>query len=254
MTVAELGAHRLGPWIFNCWVVPDGGAGRPLVVDLGVPSTANALSALLDGESLTADPIVVATHMHVDHVAGIPRFEASAACDVCLPPKAADYEAGEKFRLPGLREVAKIIPVFRSQQFALAPLKELATAKVGCVRTGYVPPSASPTILIDGDAVPGAPDWQVMVTPGHSEDSTSLWNERTRTLISGDAILSVGPRAWFNPETIYPAMQAETEDRLRSFHVDVLLPGHGRPVVGRDVLARALGFRARAPRGLHRVH
>ncbi len=252
MTVAELGAHRLGAWIFNCWIVPDGGAGRPLVVDLGVPSTAARLTELLAAESLSGEPVVAATHLHVDHVAGVPSFEASAACSVCLPPKAAAYAAGEKFALPGPSEVVKIVPVMRSQKFSFAPLRELATAKVGCVQSGYVAPTANPTYLVDGEAVPGAPDWQVMVTPGHSDDSVSLWNERTRTLLSGDAVLSVGPRAWFNPETVDKPAQAETEDRLRSLRVDVLLPGHGRPVVRRDVLSTALGFRDKAPKGLHR--
>lgn len=140
----------------------------------------------------------------------------------------------------------------RSQPFSLAPLLELATAKAGCMRSGYVTPSVDPGYLVAGEPVPGASQWRVLATPGHSPDSVSLWNESTRTLLSGDAVLSVGPRAWFNPETVDPRRQGETEEYLRSLRVDVLLPGHGRPVVGRDVLSRALGFTDRAPRGLHR--
>ena len=120
------------------------------------------------------------------------------------------------------------------------------------MRGGYVTPSAAPRYLVEGECVPGASDWLVLATPGHSPDSVSLWNESTRTLLSGDAVLSVGPRAWFNPETVEPHRQEETEEFLRSLRVDVLLPGHGRPVVGRDVLSCALGFTERAPRGLHR--
>lgn len=248
----DLGARQFSRWVFNCWVIDDGGEQRPLIVDLGLRSTATALQAMLAEQFPTVAPVVVATHLHVDHVAGIAPFEERTNCDVFLPPKAADFAAGESFCLPGPREVAKIVPVLRSQPFEFAPLRELATAKVGCVRGGYVAPTARPHYLVDGESVPGAPDWRVLAAPGHSADSVVLWNESARTLLSGDAVLSVGPRAWFNPETVDPARQAETEDRLRSLRVDVLLPGHGRPVVGRDVLSRALGFTERAPRGLHR--
>lgn len=251
MSVHELGAHLLGRYIFNCWVVPDGGAGAPLVVDLGVPQTARDLRRFVSDTGATT-PVVAATHCHVDHVAGIPTFREHDHCPVCLPPMAERYAAGEPFELPGLRDVVKAMPVWRSQPFSFAPFRELARAEVGTVRAGYRSPCDDPTYLVDGEPVPGAPDWVVMALPGHSEDSVGLWNERTRTLCSGDAILAVGPRAWFNPETVLPERQAETEDRLRSMRVEVLLPGHGRPVVGYDVLAEAFGFRDRPPRGLHR--
>lgn len=251
MGLSELGAHLLGRYVFNCWVIPDGGAGAPLVVDLGVPSTARQLRRLLD-DTGAVDPVIAATHLHSDHVAGIPPFVDRTPCEVCLPPMAQRYATGVAFELPGLRAVARAMPVWRSQPFSLAPLLELARAEVGAVRSGYHAPCAAPTYLVDGEPVPGAPDWVVMALPGHSEDSVGLWNERTRTLCSGDAILSVGPRAWFNPETVLPDRQAETEDRMRSLRVEVLLPGHGRPVTGHDVLSEALGFRDRPARGLHR--
>lgn len=222
-----------------------------MVVDLGVPSTAGELRRWMC-DTAAPTPVVVATHCHVDHVAGIPAFRESGHCAVCLPPMAERYAAGEPFELPGIREVLKPLPVWRSQPFSSAPLRELARARVGAIRTGYRSPCDDPTYLSDGEPVPGAPDWVVIALPGHSEDSVGLWNERTRTLCSGDAVLSVGPRAWFNPETVLPDRQAQTEERMRSLRVEVLLPGHGRPVTGRDVLRDALGFRDRPPRGLHR--
>ena len=46
----------------------------------------------------------------------------------------------------------------------------------------------------NGDSLPGAPEWEVIATPGHTDDSTSFWNQGTKTLLSGDAVLSVGGR------------------------------------------------------------
>ena len=119
----ELGVRRLGPWIFNCWVISDGGDGRPLIVDLGLASTATTLLGLL-AESAGTPPVVIATHLHVDHVAGLASFEAMSDCDVFLPPAGAAFAAGDPYRLPGPREVAKILPVMRSQPFSFAPLRE----------------------------------------------------------------------------------------------------------------------------------
>ena len=243
-----MGTHRLvGKWVFNCWVVENGGDGRPLIVDLGLPSSAARLlgERSLPGGAGLDNPVIAATHLHVDHVAGVPEYERQADCTVCLPAAGAGYADGEPFELPGLREVVKALPAFFSQRFSLSPLWELRTAKVGTVRSGYVPPSSDPRYLVEGAPVPGCPDWVVLSMPGHSADSTGLYNKSTRTLCSGDAILTAKGRAWLNPETVIPAAQAETEDRLRSLRIDTLLPGHGRAVHGTDLLANAVGFRDR---------
>ena len=45
---------------------------------------------------------------------------------------------------------------------------------------------------IDPDAgVPGLPDWQVIPTPGHTPGHLALFREADRTLIAGDAVLTV---------------------------------------------------------------
>ena len=150
-------------------------------------------------------------------------------------------------RTPGPREVAKILPVMADQPFSMAPLLELAPLgnKIGYSQQGVHFPFEADAWLTEGDTVPGAPDWEVLVTPGHTDDSISFYNARTRTLLSGDAVLAVGRRAWFNPEIVDADLSAKTEDRLRSLDVEHLLPGHGRAVAGPDVLGDALSFRER---------
>jgi glyoxylase-like metal-dependent hydrolase (beta-lactamase superfamily II) len=92
----------------------------------------------------------------------------------------------------------------------------------------------------------------VLHTPGHTDDSTSLWNPRTGVLLSGDAVLSVGGRAWFTPELVDRALATASEERLRPLPVRYLLPGHGRPVVGGRVMDHALGPAERPPRARRR--
>jgi len=43
--LTEVGVTVLSRWIFNCYLVHDGGDGRALIVDPGLPSTAAAAIA-----------------------------------------------------------------------------------------------------------------------------------------------------------------------------------------------------------------
>ena len=101
----ELGITAVSWWIFNCYVVHDGGAGRPLVVDAGLP----ALGRWVQRRVLAggAQPVVVATHAHGDHVGGVPHLHEHGA-QVVMPAKLADYLDGEVPRSPGPAAVAKI--------------------------------------------------------------------------------------------------------------------------------------------------
>jgi len=226
-------------WVYNCYVLPEAANGAPLVVDVGLRSHAAALRPWV-GES----PVVLATHLHSDHVGGLPSLAASCDPAIVLPDLGRAYAEGEQPRTPGPREVAKIWPVLRSQRFQPSALLEpLRSPKVGYGLFPYACPAPHPSFVSDGDHLAGAEGWEVISAPGHTDDSTCFYNDSTRTLIAGDAILSVGGQAWFNPEYVDAERSAATEDRLRGLRVDVLLVGHGHPLVGRDLLASAHSFR-----------
>jgi len=246
------GIRAYARWIFNCYVVEDGGAERSVVVDPGLE--ANALAALDAVRDTGTDPsraIIAATHAHSDHVAGMPVIHRRVGASLYLPAKVRDYLANETPRSPGLRAIARIAPVLFEQPFELGALVEAITtsrnAGFGGGAFRFDDPIAG--FLDDTETLPGAPDWQVLQTPGHTDCSTCFWNAKTATLISGDTILSYGGHAWFNPETTDDALMAATEERLRALPVQHLLPGHGRPVSGNNVMGAALSFRDRPPRG-----
>jgi len=243
----EIGVTVISKWLYNCYVIHDGGDGRPFVVDLGMPSqlplVAHALRA--HGSDPSELGAAIATHGHADHVGGLPTLRHDHGTAVHLPRALAEMRDGTRpIRPPGLRAVAQILPVMASQPRDLVATKEIAgTMKViGCDAKGVRLPFEPDSWLADGDALPGLPDWEVLTTPGHSDDSTCLYHRPTRTLLSGDAVLSVEGKGWFNPEYVDGRQSAETEVRLRSLPVEHLLPGHGLVVTGDDVMGAALGF------------
>ena len=138
----------------------------------------------------------------------------------------------------------RISPVLRDQPFETAALVDFirGSRRAGFDGTGAMKcPIPVAGYLSDGDRLPHAPDWVVISTPGHTDDSMSYYNETTKTLLSGDAVLTCRARAWFNPEFVDAHSSARTSARLRELPVDHLYPGHGRPLHGTDLLASALG-------------
>lgn len=243
----EIGITVISKWVYNCYVIHDGGDGRPFVVDLGVPSQLPLVQAELRtlGADLGDLSCAIATHGHADHVGGLPGLRAQVRTPVHLPKAIDEMRAGTRpIRPPGLRAVTQILPVMASQPTDWSATLEIGRtmSSIGWDRKGVRLPFEPESWLADGDRPPGLPDWQVLNTPGHSDDSTCLYRASTRTLISGDAVLSVDGAAWFNPEYVDGRMSVESESRLRDLDVEHLLPGHGLVVQAPSVMDEALSF------------
>lgn len=250
----EIGITTISKWLFNCYVIHDGGAGRPVVVDLGMPSQVPEVAAALRAQGAELEDLAaaVATHGHADHVGGLPTLRAQARTEVHLPHGIDDMRCGRAaIRPPGLRKVAQILPVMASQPRDLSTLRELgATGKViGWDGKGVRLPFEPDGWLRDGDGLDALPGWEVLTTPGHSVDSTCLYHRGSKTLLSGDAVLSVEGRAWFTPEYVDGRAAVATEARLRELEVEHLLPGHGVAVHGPRVMDDALSFADRPSDG-----
>ncbi|HHH27165.1 MAG TPA: MBL fold metallo-hydrolase [Polyangiaceae bacterium] len=241
----DLSIHVASRWIFNCYVVE---GDPPFVVDAGLRCTAREAVATL--RELGASRVrVLSTHGHSDHVGGIGDVIEAFDASVHLPVRCEAYLAGEAARTPGLPEVVKILPVLGDQRFDGEAMRDfLCGADIGYGRSTTMQLPFDPDgYLRDGDTVPSTRDWQVIHAPGHADDSTCLYHPESATLISGDAVLTHGGRAWFNPEVVDRASSAETEERLRALDVRHLLPGHGLPLEGTHLLRDARSFLEPAP-------
>ena len=242
----ESGITMVSRWVFNCFVIHDGGDGRPFVVDPGLPSLVPAVNQVvqdLGGDGLADLSAAIATHGHVDHMAGLPHLHR-AGTTVHLPVGIDELRSGQaELRSPGPKEIAQILPVMATQPFEFAAVAELRgpSATIGRNATEVRLPFEPASWLADGDRLPMAENWEVIAAPGHVHEQICLFHAPSRTLLGGDAVLSVEGRAWFNPEYIDEARSATTGARLRDLDVEHVLPGHGLPVHGPRILADALG-------------
>jgi glyoxylase-like metal-dependent hydrolase (beta-lactamase superfamily II) len=73
--------------------------------------------------------------------------------------------------------------------------------------------------------------FKVIWTPGHTEGSMCLYNEEEKILFSGDTVFSNGSFGRFDGESGDRKSIVESLKKLSELEVDIMLPGHGPPVL-----------------------
>jgi glyoxylase-like metal-dependent hydrolase (beta-lactamase superfamily II) len=223
----------------NAWLQL--GRDRDLLVDAG-----NGIAKLLPVvQRLRPEPakplLAFASHSHQDHAGGLYEFserwihaaDAQAAAtptrilfreDVGLATRQLVSEAGGT--LPDI-----LIEAVPSREFSA---------------TQFRPPPAIPTRTVGEGAEIDLGDrrFQVLHLPGHTHGSAGLWESRTGTLFSGDAVYATDPLIDTTPTSSIPDYLV-TMRRLRQLPVEVVRPGHDYSF-GRELLIeRCNGYIAR---------
>lgn len=246
--VFDLPVHLTSRWIFNCYATCAGD--DVALVDPGLPSVAADALALI--RRLGYEPAdlaaLICTHAHPDHVGGMPHILSEATVPTQFPGRCERYLAGERPRVFGLPDVVRFMPMWAEQKFSFATMREFAKTgrEIGFGGPKDLTLPFTPTGFVrNGEVVPGMAGWEVIEAPGHTDDSTCFYHPDAKALLSGDAVVSLDGRAWFNPEWVDADLSEATEELLRSLDVQYLLPGHGRPIEGPDIWERARSFRTR---------
>jgi glyoxylase-like metal-dependent hydrolase (beta-lactamase superfamily II) len=207
----------------NIWHVR--GRDRDLLIDTGLGmASLKAAARHLFAKHLTA----VATHAHYDHVGGFHEFEDR----VIHGAEARKVAAGNAASLYGAGKEDALLESIRAAGYDVPP--ELFTALPSAEydpRSYQVLPAPATRTVEEGDVIDaGDRRFEVLHLPGHSSGSIGLWEAKSGTLFSGDAIYD-GPLLDELPGSdisIYIA----TMKRLRQLPVSVVHAGHD-PSFGR---------------------
>jgi glyoxylase-like metal-dependent hydrolase (beta-lactamase superfamily II) len=207
---------------FNTSLVRDAALG-PALVDTGLPGQTGAIASALAELGLRIGDLrrIVLTHQDHDHVGSLAELVRLSGARVLASTTEAPFIDGTELPRFARPEVLAQRPELRAtaEQFQPTPVDEL---------------------LEDGARLELAGGLRVIATPGHTAGHISLYHERTRTLIAGDALRATegqlqGPNPSFTPDM---AQAAESVRKLAALDVAVIVCYHGGVV--RDDARRQL--------------
>jgi len=232
---ADLGLVELGPRTaffprFANVAAFDTGEGLVLV-DTGEFRTAEELVGAVRAWRPDSDVRqVVYTHGHVDHVFGAFHLDADAAARGAERPEVLAHEAvAARFDL--YTETAGYNAWINRRQFQ-APDIEWPTR--------YRYPDT--TYRTRHSLRSGGLDFELVHAKGETDDATYVWVPELRTLCTGDLFIWNAPNAG-NPQKVqrFPVEWARALREMQALGAELLLPGHGVPIVGAERVASALG-------------
>ncbi|MEB6549392.1 MBL fold metallo-hydrolase [Heyndrickxia sporothermodurans] len=215
-----------------------GTADHFVLVDAGMPRSAKEIISITNerfGEHNRPKAIIL-THGHFDHVGAIIDLVNHWDVPVYAHELELPYLTGKRsYPEPDSTVeggmIAKMSPIFPNEPINLG-------SKVNQLPT-------------DG-TVPQMPDFQWIHTPGHSPGHVSIFREKDRALIAGDAFITVKQdsllKVFTQKEEICGPPRYLTTDwneakesviKLQKLHPSVAITGHGQPVTG-ETLSKGL--------------
>ena len=186
------------------------------LIDAGWPIDRPAISRALTSLGGVSDlKMVVVTHYHGDHMGSIRKLKRNGSVPSAVGEADVDYVNGrrpyERFKIAPSRRIfySVLYPFFRYRTF------EVDRA------------------LADGDEVDLLGGLEVIHTPGHTIGSICLYGRQRGILFSGDLVrnergILEGPPPQFTPD---PVAAAASLRKVAGLEFDILLPGHGVPVM-----------------------
>lgn len=239
----EVRVHRLadGAWILqlplpypitpslNAYLLetPDG----LLLVDCGTaltPGWESLAAAFAEaGKDVDDLALLVSTHPHTDHAALAATVVERTGCRFArLDAPLSQLERMRDHWVPRAERLRLV------RELGVPEEVRAVWVEAHIAGDGDAPPPDDDILLRPGDVLPSAiGDLQVLSAAGHSSSMLALWNPGRRWLMSGDLVLPTDFQyfEWGHLPDPYATHLASLE-RALALDIDLLLPGHGRPV------------------------
>lgn len=211
-------------WGCNVYLL---GEDKVSLIDAGFPLDTRSMRRVLRSLDPAGPRYLVATHCHLDHMGSMARLKEEFHCTVIAhQDDVAVMEGSEPY------PTFKLDPLRAVYYKALGPLYPYEF--VGVDRP-----------VTDGDVIDLLGGLRIIHTPGHTAGSMMLFQPERRLLFTGDTIRNEdgvldGPPPQFTPEleTAFECIEA----KVMPLDFDILLPGHGDPILSgaRQAVGRML--------------
>jgi alkyl sulfatase BDS1-like metallo-beta-lactamase superfamily hydrolase len=211
-----------------------------VLVDTGSPFFAVAIHNQLREWSADKLHTAIYSHGHIDHVFGVGPFEEEARSNGWPSPTVLSHEA-LPHRFDRYVLTAGYNAIVNRRQFQVPDL---------AWPTSYRYPDE--TYRDEMSLEVGGVLFELHHDRGETDDHTWTWMPERRVLCCGDFFIWASPNAG-NPQKVqrYPSDWAAALRKMAGLGPEVLLPGHGFPIVGADRVARALTDTAELLESLH---
>jgi alkyl sulfatase BDS1-like metallo-beta-lactamase superfamily hydrolase len=236
-------AHEVGPGTLFCEAFANvavlaTGDGL-LMVDSGTVLTAGWLHQAVRAWSRAPVRYVVFTHGHVDHVMGVDAFDREADAAGLPRPQVVAHEAVlERFEV--YRRTAGYNGLINHRQFGVPPVWPAE----------YRLPDRTHTAGME--LVLGGERFELRHSRGETDDQTWVWAPERGLVCCGDLAIGLAPNAG-NPQKRqrFALEWAAALREILALQPELVLPGHGLPLRGRETIARVLGETAEWLESLH---
>jgi len=199
-----------------------------LLVDTGNQVMAASNHERIRGWNADRLGTVVYTHGHIDHVFGMAPFDEEAAANGWERPHVVAHELVPP-RFERYVLTAGYNGVINQRQFQFGrPYWP----------TDYRQPDEvyrdHHTLTVGGET------WELHHDKGETDDATWVWNPGRKVLCTGDLFIWASPNCG-NPQKVqrYPREWAVGLRKMATLGAEVLLPGHGFPILGNDRITQA---------------
>jgi len=238
--IAE-GVHWLPVSIANVYFVRSGSGW--VLIDTSIPNRGQAIRAAAEELSDAPPAAILLTHGHMDHSGSAVELARVWKAPVYVDQAELEFLDGTKTYPPPDPSVGGFM-AFMSRLF---PLRKLNLEGV-------------PQPFEDGQAIPGLADWESIATPGHSPGHVSFYRRSDRTLIVGDACVTMDLDSFWAivtkrqeisrppaPITCNWKAARRSVEALAALEPRVLACGHGIPMTGSDTAQKLRAFSEHFP-------